>query len=187
MDLSPVKREILEALLLHEDPVKAMQIAKETGKKGPVVQMHLIGLNKNGYAESPQKGQYNISQNGKQALGLPQITKEKATEILAQTSPEKAFHFYTAVGKPLNLSANSLYEFSEKIEAVTLDSVEFHMNRGDFEAWFTWLGDLELAKKTALLSCRKLKAEEFREKIREITTNRCVVLLTFVGHEASSV
>jgi hypothetical protein len=32
MDLSPVKLEILQALLLFDKPVKALQVAKEVGK-----------------------------------------------------------------------------------------------------------------------------------------------------------
>src|SRR3989304_9105031 len=130
MDLSPAKHEILEALLLHDKPVKAAQLAKDMGKEFPAVQMHLIGLVKMGYAESPQKGQYLISANGKKALGLTETTKEKAKKILAKTPPEKAFHFYAGIGKPLNQSVHSLQEFSDKIATIKVETVEFHLNRG---------------------------------------------------------
>jgi len=181
MDLSPVRREILEALLLHEKPVKASQIAKETGKEQPAVQMHLIGLVKMKYAESPQKGQYVVTEKGKEALGLPEVTKETALRILALTPSDRAFHFYGGIGKPLNLYAKNLLDFCDKISKINVDSVEFHFNRGDFEAWFKFLGDAELAKKTELLKTKKVSGEELRGKILEITENRCRLLVKTAG------
>jgi hypothetical protein len=182
MDLSPVKREILEALLMHDKPVKAAQVAKETAKDPKVAQMHLIGLTRMGYANSPEKGSYVITEEGKKALGLPEVTKEKALSILAQTPREKAFHFYAGIGKPLNLYAYDLLEFCDKIAKVSVDPVEFHVNRGDFEAWFVCLGDAELAKKTALLKEKKVVGEELRRRLREIVEERCLVLSKKVGH-----
>ena len=70
MDLSQIKCEVLEALLLHQNPVKAEQVAKEMGKERPAVQMHLIGLTKAGYVQSPLKGQYLISEEGKESAWL---------------------------------------------------------------------------------------------------------------------
>ena len=181
MDLSPAKHEILEALLLHDKPVKAAQLAKEMGKKFPAVQMHLIGLVKMGHAEAPQKGQYLISANGKKTLGLTETAKEKAQKILAKTTPDESFHFYAGIGKPLNVYAHDLLEFCDKVSQVRAESVEFHLSRGDFEAWFNALGDVELAKKIALLKGRKMKAEELQEKIREITANRYAYLSRVAG------
>ncbi|MCW4009780.1 MAG: DUF5752 family protein [Candidatus Bathyarchaeota archaeon] len=176
MDLSPVKLEILEALLLHEKPVKAVEIAGETGKERPAVQMHLIGLVRMGYAESPAKGCYLISENGKKALGLPQVTKDLALKILGQTPHNKTFHFYTDIGKPLNIHAQDLLDFREKIGKINADSIMFHFSRGDFEAWFSSLGDAELAKETGLLKSKRLPVEKLREKIHELVESRCVKL-----------
>jgi hypothetical protein len=139
-----------------------------------------------GYAASPQKGHYVITENGKKALDLPQVTKENALSILAQTPHDKAFHFYVEVGKPLNLYAHNLLEFCDKIGKVNVDSIKFHLNRGDFEAWFKALGDLELAKRTELLKSKKLSGEELRERIREIVENRCMVLSKMVGQDVPS-
>ncbi len=44
--------------------------------------MHLLGLIKMGYVNSPEKGQYIITEKGKRALGIPEVTKEKAAAIL---------------------------------------------------------------------------------------------------------
>ena len=178
MDLSPVKREVLEVLLLQDKPVKAALVAKETGKDSKVVQMHLIGLARIGYAISPEKGTYAITDKGKQALGLPEIDREKALLLLAHTPHEKAFHFYAGIGKPLNLYAHDLPEFCDKLGKVGTESVEFHVARGDFEAWFQAFGDPELARKTALLKEQKPSGEDLRAKLTKIVEYRCNELST---------
>jgi hypothetical protein len=185
MDFSPVKREILEALLLHnQTPVKAAQIAKETAKPNPTVQMHLIGLVRMGYASSPEKGAYMISENGKKALGLPEMSREKALAILAPAPIDKAFHFYADMGKPLNVYAHDLLEFCDCVSQVNADSLQFHVRRGDFETWFKSLGDEELAKKMALIKTRNLKGQELREIIRKTAESRCMTLSKIVGQAA---
>jgi DNA-binding transcriptional ArsR family regulator len=176
MSLSPDKREILETMLLRDKPAAATQIAKETGKKFPSVMMHLIGLTRMGYANSPEKGQYVIAEKGKEALGIPKISKEAATAILAQQPHEKAFHFYACIGNPLDCYAYSLQDFRDKILKVNVDSIEFHVNHGDFEAWFTGLGDAELARKTALLKEKKMAGEELRMRLHEMIEERCNAL-----------
>ena len=107
MNLSLVKVEILENMLMLDKPERATQIAADkTGKKFPSVIMHLLGLVRMGYAYSPEKGLYTITEQGKKALGIPVINKETAKAILAD-SHDKAFHFYAGIGKPLNVYANS--------------------------------------------------------------------------------
>jgi hypothetical protein len=86
---------------------------------------------------------------------------------------EKSFHFYADIGKPLSIHAASLGDFCDKILKVDLSSLEFHMNRGDFEAWFAGLGDVELARKTLLVSEEKIAGESLRKKLFEIVRNRC--------------
>jgi hypothetical protein len=185
MDFSPVKREILEALLLHNQmPTKAAQIAKETGKPTPTIQMHLIGLVRMGYATSPLKGSYMISEDGKKALGLSEVNRENALAILAPAPLDKAFHFYAEIGKPLNLYARDLLEFFARVSQVNVESVQFHLGRGDFEAWFRSLGDEELARKVALLKNRNLAGEELREEIRKTVESRYIALSKMTGQTA---
>jgi hypothetical protein len=176
MDLSPIKREILEALLLYAKPVKAMQLSKDTEKTFAPVQMHLIGLAKMGYAHTPQKGTYMISREGKKALGLPDTTRELASAILTQLPPDKAFHFFLGIAKPTHIYANGIIEFCRQIPEVNLDSIAFHVNRGDFEAWLRSLGDLELAARVGFLRRRKFCGEELRIRLLEVANNRCTVL-----------
>jgi DNA-binding transcriptional ArsR family regulator len=182
MNLSPVKLEILETLLMHDKPEKPAQVAKEIGKERPAVMMHLIGLARMGYAESPEKGSYIITEKGKVALGLPEVNKEKALVILTSTPHEKAFHFYAGIGKPLNIQAYDLLDFCDKIAKIHLDSVEFHLSRGDFEAWFTGRGDEELTKRIMLLKKKKTSGEELRKILREMVEVRCSGLTKMVGH-----
>jgi DNA-binding transcriptional ArsR family regulator len=181
MSLSPIKQEILENLLLKDKPMKAIELAKEAGKEFPSVMMHILGLKRVGYVSSPEKGQYVITQKGKEALGLPEINAEKATAILAYAPYDKAFHFYAGVGKPLNLHAHNLRDFANNIGKASIESIEFHMNRGDFEAWFNGLGDQELAKKVALLKQKSVVGEDLREELHETVEQRYVALAKLAG------
>ncbi len=178
MSLSPVKCKILETMLLNDKPVKAVDVAKDLGNNPKAVNMHLIGLTKTGYTISLTKGQYVLTQKGKEALGIPETSKECAKQILAQTPREKAFHFYTAMHKPLNVFACGLRDFSEKIGTIDAASLEFHLQRGDFEKWFTTIGDIELAKKMALLKATGIKGDQLKTKLKEIVDNRCMTLST---------
>ncbi|MDI6691453.1 MAG: hypothetical protein QME50_06280 [Candidatus Bathyarchaeota archaeon] len=173
MSISPVKRLILETMWMLNKPAKAAEIAKEAGLGFPSVMMHIIGLTRMGYAQTSEKGYYFITDIGKRALGLPEISKEKAEEILAYLPIEKSFHFYADIGKPLNIHAASLQDFCDKILKIEIGSIEFHINRGDFEAWFMGLGDVELARKTLLLKEQKFFGEEIRKRLYQIVKNRC--------------
>lgn len=176
MSLSSARCKILENLLLNEKPEKAQEIANDVGSEFKPVNMHLIGLAKAGYATSPTKGHFLITPKGKEALGIPAVTKECAQQLLAQTSQDRAFNFYIDMHKPLNQTANGLREFAEKLETVDSASLEFHICRGDFEKWFTSLGDMELAKKMTLLQAKGLSGEPLRAKLKDIVNDHCKAL-----------
>ncbi len=181
MSLSPIKQEILETMLLNDKPMKAMEIAKETKKEFQPVNMHLLGLIKMGHVSLPEKGIYKITEKGKKVLGIPEITKEKAAAIIAYAPHDKAFNFYATLGKPLNIHAHTLRDFANKIDKAELASIEFHMQRNDFEAWFKGLGDEELAKKTALLKKRSLTSQDLRERLHEMVEQRYLELAKLSG------
>jgi DNA-binding transcriptional ArsR family regulator len=185
MSVSPVKRLILETMWMLNKPAKATEIAKEAGLGFPSVMMHIIGLARMGYAEMPEKGTYIITESGRRMLGIPEITKEKAAEILAYLPVEKSFHFYADIGKPLNIYAASLGDFCDKILKVDAPSIEFHINRGDFEAWFNGLGDTELARKTLLVREQKIFGENLRKKLYEIVRSRCDALAMIRGSQVN--
>ncbi len=181
MSLSAIKQEILESMFLCEKPMKATDIAKDAKKEFQPVMMHLLGLQKMGYITTPEKGLYIITPAGKKALGVTDVTKEKAIAILAYAPHEKAFNFYKSVGSPLSIHAHNLRDFTTKIDRVDLLSLEFHFKRGDFENWFKGLGDEELAKKVAILRKRSPTGEELRKKLHEIVDPRFRQLAKLAG------
>ena len=181
MSLSPIKQEILENMFLYEKPLKAIEIAKEARREFQPVMMHLLGLTKMGYVSSPEKGLYVISERGKLALGIPETTKEKAAAILAYSPHDKAFHFYATIDKPLSLHAHSLRDFANKLDRADIVSIEFHMKRGDFEAWFKGFGDEDLAKKTSLLKQKNVAGENLRKQLREVVEQRYLELTKLSG------
>ena len=181
MSLSPIKRELLESMFLFEKPQKAMEIAKDAKKEFQPAMMHLLGLTKMGYVTSPEKGLYVITERGKRALGIPETTKEKAAAIIAYAPHDKAFHFYATVDKPLSLHAHNLRDFTTKIDRADVLSLEFHLKRGDFEAWFRGLGDEELAKKTAMLKKRKASGNELRKQLQYVVEQRYLELAKLAG------
>lgn len=177
MSLSPAKCKVLESMLLNERPAKATQIAKECGTDFRPVMMHLIWLGRKGYVDSPTKGLYVITQNGKEALGLPQNSKDCGKKLLARLSNEDAFHFYLNLDKPTDLFAFGLKDFSEKLQDVDTASLDFHLYRGDFENWFKCLGDAELAKKMSLLKGTGILGEPLRARLKEIVGDRITALV----------
>ena len=181
MSLSPIKQEILETMLLNDKPMKALDIAKEAKKEYQPVNMNLLGLTKMGYVSLPEKGFFIITEKGKRYLGIPDTTKEKAEAILSYLPHDKAFNFYVTVGKPLNLHAHSLRDFANKLDKADAASVEFHLQRGDFEAWFKGIGDEELAKKTALLKKKNVAGEDLRIQLRGIVEQRYLDLAKLSG------
>ncbi len=181
MSISPVKRLILETMWMLDKPAKAQEIAKDTGVQFPAVMMHIIGLTKMDFAKSPEKGFYIITEKGKKSLGLVEVDRSKAAEILAYQPADKTFHFYADIGKPLNTFAASLGDFCGKMQTIDVSAVEFHLHRGDFEAWFTSLGDAELARKTLLVREQKMVGEELRRKLFEVVRKRVEELANVRG------
>lgn len=172
MSISPVKRLILETMWVLDKPARPTEIAKDTGVNFPSVMMHLIGLAKMNYARSPEKGLYVITEKGRKSLGLPEVDQERASEILAYQPLEKSFHFYADYGKALNVHAASLQDLCDKLMIVDLNAIEFHASRGDFEAWFNGLGDVELARKALLIREQKMLGEELRKKLFDVVKYR---------------
>ncbi len=181
MSLSPTKQEILESMFLCDKPQRAMEIAKDAHREFQPTMMHLLGLQRMGYISSPPKGLYIISPQGKKALGVAEVTKEKATAILAYAPHDKAFNFYSALDKPTSMHAHNLRDFAVKMDKADPASLEFHLQRGDFEAWFKGLGDEELVKKLAMLKQRNLKGEELRQWLKCVTDQRYHELAELMG------
>jgi alpha-amylase len=94
------------------------------------------------------------------------MTLDTASKILRAVPREKAFYFFTSIGNYTGTSASSLKEFMEKISEVNVKSLEFHLNRGDFEKWMSEvLQDTELAGDIKKLQKLNLTANSLRDQL----------------------
>jgi alpha-amylase len=75
-------------------------------------------------------------------LGEPERTRLRLLRVFP---PDKAFHFHED-GVYINLSAHSLEELLEVLEAASDRSISYHFKKGDFERWIRdVIGDDKLA------------------------------------------
>jgi len=104
---------------------------------------------------------------GKVGGGYGITKKGKATlKAIAPVSKDAAFHFYTEIGHPTGFTAESLKDFYEIIKRVAVNSLEFHLYRGDFENWIkAAFKDATLADELASLKSASAKGEELRKEI----------------------
>jgi len=97
--------------------------------------------------------------------------------------PEEAFHFVKAISVvfPTPYHAKNLKEFAECLEAVTIDSLYFHifearlrLERGsnDFSIWLQELGEPKLAQAVASLDPYAHTMEEARQTILRLVRQR---------------
>ena len=179
--LSKAKMDILEFLWRVNRPANLREIAGGIGLKTRCVNMHLINLRRGGYVATISDGSYMLTDLGREALGIPKIDRMMAEKILSGTSGEMAFHFYIDIDKPLMISSSSLMDFCEKIRYVELRSIEFHLSRGDFEAWISALGDIDLARRLKIIRESNLMGEELREEIYRAVKSRCDDLARIVS------
>ena len=92
---------------------------------------------------------------------------------------EKAFYFFTSIGNYTGVSALSLKEFMDKVNEVDVKSLEFHLNRGDFEKWVNdVLQDAELAGDMRRLQRLNLVGETLRNQLSLTVSRRLKRLAT---------
>jgi hypothetical protein len=83
-------------------------------------------------------------------------------------NPKKPFHFYKDVNQPLGVYADSLSDLGEKIKSVDIASIEFHLERGDFESWAHYVGNTNLEKRLKEVKEEDHKGEHLLEKLCKI-------------------
>jgi hypothetical protein len=92
---------------------------------------------------------------------------------LRNVSREEAFYFFTSVGNYTGQSAASLDEFLQKIKDINVKSLEFHLDREDFEKWMAQtLSDEKLAKEIKSLRTRKVVGNALRDGLYFIVARR---------------
>ncbi len=111
-------------------------------------------LAKDGFVTKTGKG-YAIAEKGKLAL--------KAFTVMPQ---EQGFRFYTALDQPADVSAQSVKEFYDVVGSIDTGSLEFHLERKDFENWFkTSVEDEVFAHEFSGLGQTGLKGEALRKQM----------------------
>jgi len=94
--------------------------------------------------------------------------------VLRTVPRDEAFYFYEELGKPAGYIATSLADFCEKINAVRLSSLIFHLKRRDFENWVRGvIGDPELAGRIGKISP---DAFDLKAKLHSTVNNRIMEL-----------
>lgn len=96
---------------------------------------------------------------------LEAAPEERAETILREVPAERAFYFYTDYGKYTGTYARSLEEFAETLEKISVESIRFHLRRGDFQVWIRDLGDPELAEALDRIDEPNLNDRELREEV----------------------
>jgi len=98
------------------------------------------------------------------------MSRENINKILRKVTVEEGFRFFREIGDYTGKVAMSLEDFAVDLRTMDLRSIEFHVQREDFEKWIlNVLNDEELAK-----SLSKIRVEFQGEKLR----NELVTVVT---------
>ena len=90
----------------------------------------------------------------------------KALKALATVPEETAFKFYYSIDHPSGISANKLEDFYIVTKQINVESLEFHLYRGDFETWLKEaIKDQQLAYDFGTVRAFGLKGEELRAEL----------------------
>jgi Mn-dependent DtxR family transcriptional regulator len=150
-----------------EERLKVLKVMSEvTGRLDLNEFARMVGLNPNQTVEHLQElakaglvrkvdSGYGVTENGRVAL-----------RAFTQVPRDMEFHFYTGMGQPTGFAAKSLEDFYEKVKQVAVDSLEFHLYRGDFENWIrSAFKDTAFADEFKNMQKMQLKGENLRKEI----------------------
>jgi predicted transcriptional regulator len=103
----------------------------------------------------------------KAGIGYGITEKGRATlKAFAPVPRDMEFQFYTGIGQPTGFAAKSLKDFYEIVKQIAVDSLEFHLYRGDFENWMkTALKEALFADEFKNMKKIQLKGENLRKEI----------------------
>jgi DNA-binding Lrp family transcriptional regulator len=111
-------------------------------------------LAKDGFLQRVGSG-YGITQKGKAAL-----------KVFTPAAEGKGFRFYFGIDRPSEFATESLGDFYKIIRQIDVESIEFHLYRGDFQNWLQQVfAEPELTADFNRIKDEDLKGEALREAL----------------------
>jgi len=102
-----------------------------------------------------------------------QRPEQAARWILRRLPNDKGFTFFYEFARPTPVTTFDLDDFTRALSHIPVQSLQYHMERGDFERWLSQvIGDKKLAEKVASLSVDKLAGEALRRKLVAVVKAR---------------
>jgi predicted transcriptional regulator len=146
--------KVLKALSEATSRMDLAMFAQKVNLTANQTMYQIQELAKEGFLQKVGGG-YGITQKGKAALkGFAAVPKEMS------------FHFYFGIDQPSEFKAESLEQFYREIKQIRVQSLEFHLYRGDFEKWLKDVcKEPELAIEFGSVSAMCLKDEELRVEL----------------------
>jgi len=153
-----------EAKILKEEQIRVLRAIKEATKSMDMKTFaqnvsltpeeaveQIQELAKNAFLRKIGKG-YAISEKGKAAI-----------KAFNRVPDDRRFLFYVGIGQPTGFNAKTVEEFYRLTKQVCVESIEFHLFRGDFERWINdVLEENEFAVEVGNLKNSQLKGETLR-------------------------
>ena len=103
----------------------------------------------------------------KQAYEELLATRDNASDKVAR-EPYPGFFFYSEEEKYTGYSAHNIEEFSEAIRSVSLQSIEFHLERKDFENWLNYISQKNLAQQFKAIRESMKTGDELRQIVIDL-------------------
>ena len=102
------------------------------------------------------------------------LDPEKANAIIRSLPYEQGFHFFSPDGHYTGNTATTLCFFQQILQHIDIESIRFHLYRGDFGKWLNMvIGDHELAEKIGAID-QKTSDWALREQLVDIVQKRIV-------------
>jgi len=152
--LKEKQREILKIINEATNRIDLNKFAETTELTPSEAIANIQALTNEGFLRKVDTG-YGLTEKGKNTC-----------KAFVEISQEKAFQFYTDVDKPLGVSANSIGGFYHQIKQVSLETLDFHLYRDDFENWLRQVvGSVELVEEVIKFKEQDLCGEKIRRAL----------------------
>jgi hypothetical protein len=93
-------------------------------------------------------------------------TDVPCTDLLGTLPFELGFHFCLEGGNYTGITATSIHEFTEELKTIDQNSIDFHMQRKDFQKWIqNEFCDKELPKQLDKIKEEKVADEKLRQEL----------------------